>query len=68
MSPLKWILVEKRLQEQEELPGFMGHCTFIKYGAPATIPAEFYNNKTEETPKVEEAIEVEVNDDDIELF
>lgn len=68
MSPLKWILVEKRLQEQEELPGFMGHCTFIKYGAPATIPAEFYNNKIEETPKAEKAIEVEVNDDDIELF
>ena len=31
MSELKWILINKRLEEQETNPGFMGDCTFISY-------------------------------------
>lgn len=31
MSELKWILINKRLEDQENKPGFMGDCTFISY-------------------------------------
>jgi hypothetical protein len=31
MSELKFILINKRLEDQEKQPGFMGDCTFISY-------------------------------------
>lgn len=31
MSELKYILINKRLEEQETNPGFIGDCTFISY-------------------------------------
>lgn len=31
MSELKFILINKRLEEQKQNPGFMGDCTFISY-------------------------------------
>ena len=31
MSELKFILINQRLEEQKQNPGFMGDCTFISY-------------------------------------
>ena len=51
MSELKWILINARLEEQKENPGFMGECTVISYKgdknriAPETF--ELNNNKEE---------------------
>jgi hypothetical protein len=32
MSELKFILINKRIEEAQKRPGYMGKCTFIKYG------------------------------------
>lgn len=31
LSELKWILINERIRQQKEMPGFMGYCTYISY-------------------------------------
>jgi hypothetical protein len=32
MSEFKFILINERIKEAQKQPGYMGKCTFIKYG------------------------------------
>ncbi len=40
MSEFKFILINKRLEEAQKQPGYMGKCTFIKYGNVERKPVE----------------------------
>jgi hypothetical protein len=46
MSELKFILINKRLEDQEKQPGFMGACTFISY---KDVPRTEVKNVVEDT-------------------
>lgn len=52
MSELKHILIEARLEEQKQRPGFMGDCTFISY--KGSTKANRSNVQESNTVKVEE--------------
>jgi hypothetical protein len=46
MSELKFILINKRIEEAKQNPGYMGRCTVIKYGK--VEPKEVAVEETEE--------------------